>query len=89
MSLKCRRCGAVWPPELETAWGQTRETQAYGPDVKCVAIVKDPRTGSGSVCGGRLLDVEEATDRPLTHIDGRNIHQPATPAAAGAQPVEG
>lgn len=54
MSLKCARCGAVWPDQLEREWGSTPRSQGYGSEPVCVRIRDDKRTGAGAVCRGRL-----------------------------------
>ena len=78
MSLKCRKCGSVHPDQLETMWGRTRETQAYGGEPKCITLVIDPRTGVGQVCAGRLTDSDAEPTQRLTSLEGAVIHEPAT-----------
>lgn len=61
MSLKCNRCGKVWPDELGEQWG-SGESSGYGPEPVCVNVVQDKRTGAGAVCRGGLTSSRAKPD---------------------------
>lgn len=67
--LTCTRCGTDHAAEHDTEWGSTKESDGYGPEAKCTALVPSktaPRTRSGDVamqvCGGRLLAQDVTQD---------------------------
>jgi len=62
MKLECSECGAQYPGDLKSLWGKTAETNGYGPNVVCTALVPDA-LGSRQVCRGALGAIpEDATD---------------------------
>ena len=82
MSYQCRRCGAVWPDEFVEMWGRHEESQSYGRDPICVALVPalnappvDPRHSRSNeretpmeVCRGELRDSKATATREVTPL---------------------
>lgn len=82
--LRCIRCGAQYPMELEASWGRNNASDGHGRDPHCTALVDaphaaramDPETRVHSVvaqevCGGRLHFVPGAPDDAPVQEIGR------------------
>lgn len=92
--LTCNRCGTNWPDELEESWGQTKETEGYGPEACCVALVEDKRakpTEKGDrplqVCRGRLRYVDEKQEATMLMLTGEE--GASAPAVRQLTPIQG
>lgn len=64
---RCVRCGSTYKPDHSDSWGSTAESDGYGPQPCCTALVPSPRapvaqdgkryTGemAKQVCRGQLI----------------------------------
>ena len=60
----CRKCRAQWPDSIIDTWGSTHETQGYGPEPKCTALVPHKQQPEANqVCGGGLAYWEDPEEK--------------------------
>lgn len=72
MSFKCQSCGALWPDEHVRDWGTTEESDGYGPEPRCVALVENARAPRAEVReGGRSNGRVIAEEVPMQVCGGR------------------
>jgi hypothetical protein len=69
IAFMCAHCARLWDRAHVQSWGRTQESTGYGPAAVCTALVVDPLTQAGAVCGGPLVatTVEDDADVQKVH----------------------
>lgn len=75
MKLECANCGTQYPGDLAKKWGKTQETNGYGPQMVCIALVPNGQPPVGGqepreVCRGLLgaITDESASDARILKL---------------------